>query len=158
MLCDTARLRPSPNVQLDVLDGEIVLFHVARLEVLHLNRSATLIWHLCDGQRTIAEMCAILADAYPSAAGQIRDDVERTLRVLQEKGALVAESAEVFNSTLGLRRCASRRWVRRHTGFDRFRRPIAGAASIVHLAPLRRAVHCSDECPSAGHLPSRVGR
>ena|SRR5579884_2630830 len=100
MLCDTARPRPSPNVQIDVIDGEIVLFHVARLEVLHLNRSATLIWHLCDGQRTVAEIRAILSDMYPEAAPQIERDVAHTVRVLQEKGALLAESEEASDSTI----------------------------------------------------------
>lgn len=101
MIGDGNRPRPAPDVQIEILDGEAVVFHVATLQILHLNRSAALIWYLCDGRRTVAEICALLADAYPSAAEQIRDDVERTLRLLWEKGALVAESAEVFDSTLG---------------------------------------------------------
>lgn len=100
MIDDGDRPRPAPDVEIDVLDGEAVVFHLATLQILHLNRSAALIWHLCNGRRTVAEICSVLADAYPDEATQIALDVARTVRVLQEKGALVVASKEAGDSVI----------------------------------------------------------
>lgn len=74
-------LRPqrNPEFSLEMLDGEMLLLHPVQGRVLHCNRTATLIWQLCDGQRTVGEIAALLKEAFPESAEQIMDDVSAAL-------------------------------------------------------------------------------
>lgn len=69
--------RPVLGFTIDILDDEAILFHPATLAILRLNRSAALIWQLCDGQRSIADRCDLLAGAYPNSADQIGRSVSK---------------------------------------------------------------------------------
>jgi hypothetical protein len=91
MAHDHDRPRPAPGYEVTLLDGEAVMLHPATLEIMHLNRSATLIWQLCDGQRTVADICELLSGVYADAAPQVRLDVQRTLETFEERGALAFE-------------------------------------------------------------------
>ena len=46
---------------------------------IYLSESATVIWRLCDGQRTIEDMRAILAKEYPEAASEIEVDISQAI-------------------------------------------------------------------------------
>jgi Coenzyme PQQ synthesis protein D (PqqD) len=74
--------------QIETLDGEIVLFHPARNIIVHGNQTSALIWHLCDGVRTVGEIVAILSAAYPEAGQKIQVDVPETIQALVSQGAL----------------------------------------------------------------------
>jgi coenzyme PQQ biosynthesis protein PqqD len=78
----------STGYQVEILDGEAILFHPASMKVLHSNQSGVLIWQLCDGQRDVGEIVRILASAYPEAAGDIERDVREILAALAEQGAI----------------------------------------------------------------------
>jgi hypothetical protein len=77
-----------PEFVFQNLDNELVLFNTESLNVLYLNESASLVWQLCDGNNTIAEMIALLADAYPESAGAIATDVQETLQLFLDHHAL----------------------------------------------------------------------
>ena len=77
-----------PDYKLERMDDELLLFHPAQTKILYCNDSASLIWQLCDGTHTAQEIAAILADAYPDAAGVIANDVDTTLRQFHEHGAI----------------------------------------------------------------------
>jgi len=87
----TARPRPVAGYQMEELDGEILLFHPASARILHSNSSGLLIWKLCDGQRSVADICRLLSAAYPESAGQIEADVCQALRAFRDYGALTFE-------------------------------------------------------------------
>jgi hypothetical protein len=71
-----------------MIDNELLLFHPAQAKILYCNETASLIWQLCDGQRTPQEITHLLAAAFPEAADTIADDVEATLRQFLQHGAI----------------------------------------------------------------------
>jgi coenzyme PQQ biosynthesis protein PqqD len=79
---------PKPDFQLQQLDNEIVLFHPSQTRVLYLNQSASLVWSLCDGKRSTAEIIRVLSEAYPDAAADISADVQATLKLFLENGCI----------------------------------------------------------------------
>jgi hypothetical protein len=80
--------RPKPDYRLERLDNEILLYHPAKTTVLYLNETASLIWNLCDGNRTTAEIVELLKDAFPDQAATIDEEVRSTLRRFIEHGAM----------------------------------------------------------------------
>lgn len=88
---DTNRPRQVDGYQMadkETVDGELVLFHPATQKILYSNRTGALIWGLCDGQRTVADIVEILDEAYPEASAEIADDVQITLQTFAENGAI----------------------------------------------------------------------
>ncbi len=77
-----------PDYRLEALDGELLLFHPAQGQILYCNESASLIWQLCDGERTEAEIIELLREAYPEAADEIANDVRQTLALFARHGAI----------------------------------------------------------------------
>lgn len=75
---------------METLEGEIVLLHPARNIIIHSNQGGALIWSLCDGQRSVAEIVDILGAAYPESADDIAVDAPQTIQELLSHGALVA--------------------------------------------------------------------
>ncbi len=80
--------RRKADYRLEMIDNEWLLFHPAQARILYCNQSASLIWQLCDGQKTPQEIVALLTAAYPEAAASIADDVQDTLQQLAQHGAL----------------------------------------------------------------------
>ncbi len=77
-----------PDYRLEVIDNELLLFHPTETKILYCNESASLIWQLCDGQRTSQEITALLAAAFPEETNAIADDVQSTLRQFSQHGAI----------------------------------------------------------------------
>lgn len=73
------------NYHLEQMDNEVLLFNPHNQMVLYLNETASLIWQLCDGERSLPEMIELLVEAYPEAASTIPGDVERTLHQFLQK-------------------------------------------------------------------------
>lgn len=80
--------RRKPDYRLEMIDNELLLYHPAETKILYCNETASLIWELCDGQRTPQEITALLGDAFPEAADSIADDVQVTLRQFVQHGAI----------------------------------------------------------------------
>jgi hypothetical protein len=74
--------------EVEEMDGEAVLYHPASDKVLHLNPSAALIWTLCTGRHTAAELAETLCAVYPQSAAEIKKDVSRALEELFAAGAI----------------------------------------------------------------------
>lgn len=83
--------RPTQGFQMETLDGEIILLHPTRNVIIHSNQSGALIWSLCDGQRSVAEIVEILGAAYPESQEEIAVDVPQVIQELLIRGALAAE-------------------------------------------------------------------
>jgi hypothetical protein len=77
--------RRKPDYQLEELDGELLIYHPTESNVVYCNQTASLIWHLCDGTHTSAEINALLSEAYPDAAASIPADIESTLHTLTQQ-------------------------------------------------------------------------
>ncbi|MFP4345721.1 MAG: PqqD family protein [Anaerolineales bacterium] len=76
------RPRREPGYRLEMVDDELLLFHPATTRIVYCNATAGLIWRLCDGERTVGEIVALLTEAYPEAAETLAADVERALEQL----------------------------------------------------------------------------
>jgi len=76
------------DYRLETLDTEQLLYDPEQTRVLCCNETASLIWRLCDGQRTVEEIVALLTEAFPEAADTIAGDVEATLEEFAQHGAI----------------------------------------------------------------------
>lgn len=79
---------PVEGFQAQTLEGEVVLLHLGRNIVLHLNPTSALIWSLCDGRRSVGEIVALLGAAYPEAQQEIAADAPRIVQELAAYHAL----------------------------------------------------------------------
>jgi len=80
----------APECAIDEVDGELIL-SVPNADPLLVNRTAALVWSLCDGKATVAEITARLEEAYPEAEDRIGSDVATALaQLLAAQAILVA--------------------------------------------------------------------
>jgi hypothetical protein len=87
-MLSSRRPRQKPDYRLEMIDGELLLFHPSETQILYCNPTASLIWQLCDGRRTGQEITTLLAEAFPEDAETIATDVEATLRQFLRHGAI----------------------------------------------------------------------
>ena len=73
---------------LEQMDGELLLHHPGSTRTVYLNETATLIWQICDGQRTTEEIAQLLQGAFPGTDEVIAGQVDSTIRQLLEYGAI----------------------------------------------------------------------
>ncbi len=80
-----------PRARADVasvaLDGEAVIHDHGRIHVL--DPTATLVWRCCDGDASVIEIAAELADVFSTPPDQVRADVEVAISRLAELGLFV---------------------------------------------------------------------
>ncbi|MGE0751685.1 MAG: PqqD family peptide modification chaperone [Variibacter sp.] len=74
--------------RVEELEGEVVLYRAPVKKTIYLNESATTVWTLCDGQRTVTQIADVLAEAYPDNAAEVRADVRDAIDNLVSEGAL----------------------------------------------------------------------
>ena len=74
---------------IEVVDDEIILFHPSNKAIFYSNTTGALIWELCDGQRTVAEISDVLSNVYPDSSEQIQEDVQATLQKFAQHGAIL---------------------------------------------------------------------
>jgi hypothetical protein len=84
----TSRPRALAAYRLEELDGEQLLYSAEHTRILYCNETASLIWRLCDGDRTVDEITMLLQDAFPDAAVSISADVEATIDEYLQQGAV----------------------------------------------------------------------
>lgn len=80
---------PAPDEVLETeIDGEISLYHPGNERVVVLNETASDIWRLLDGSRTVAQVAELLSSSYGADPVVVAADVERTVDQLVEAGML----------------------------------------------------------------------
>jgi hypothetical protein len=92
---DLAVLRPVRRVgvrEARVLD-QMVLDVPSRADSLSLNPSASAIWQLCDGHRTLYDIACELEARFGVPSGGLHADVEATAEFLQKMGSLELDMA-----------------------------------------------------------------
>ena len=83
--------RRQPAYHSELLDDELLLYNPAGDQILQLNASAGLVWQLCDGANSTQAIIALLVEAYPEAAAEIRVDVPEILAQCVEAGCLTLD-------------------------------------------------------------------
>lgn len=84
----SARPRPCEGYVLEELDGELVLLDPASEAIYFCNATAALVFRLCDGERDVGAIVALLNEAYPDATERIAHDVPAVLAELHTHGAI----------------------------------------------------------------------
>jgi hypothetical protein len=84
----TLETRParSPRIVYRTIDGEAVLVDAQHGKVRVLNEVAGRMWELIDGQRSLAEIAAIVSQEYEAQLDQVESDVVVFLDDLMRKG------------------------------------------------------------------------
>jgi hypothetical protein len=78
----------SSDFRLEEIDGELLLFHPGTAKMIYCNQTASVIWQLCDGERTMEEIVELLTNAYPEAADGMAEDVEATIQQFVAQNAI----------------------------------------------------------------------
>jgi hypothetical protein len=73
---------------LETIENELLLYHPVETKVMYCNQTASVIWQLCDGERTVQQIVDLLVEAYPEAAEEIARDVRATLQQFSDHGAI----------------------------------------------------------------------
>ncbi len=79
---------PDKEFTLEELDNELLLYHPAKTTTVYMNQTASIIWRLCDGERTVNEIISLIKDSYPEAGSGVEQDVEATLKMFSDHGAI----------------------------------------------------------------------
>jgi hypothetical protein len=80
--------RQISSFRLERLDDDLLLYHPGLTKTVHLNETASLIWQLCDGVRSVEDIATLLQESFPNEAAQIAADIETTLSRLADEGAI----------------------------------------------------------------------
>lgn len=90
------RVKPRARADLAVaeLDGEAVVYDPVASELHYLNHSAALIFGLCDGRTTIAEMAGTIGEAYEIDPDELDGQIRPLLKKLRESGLVEGKAAE----------------------------------------------------------------
>jgi hypothetical protein len=81
-----------PDYLLEKIDNEITVYHPTLTTSLYLNETGALIWELCDGQRSTADIIDLLVDVYPESRSQIHADVMDIITSLVENDIAVLKA------------------------------------------------------------------
>jgi hypothetical protein len=86
-------LKHSFGYFVEEMDGECLLYRLGAHKAIHLNETASLIWKLCDGTRSIQDIVAFLGQQYPDSRDDLSADVGEAVEMLIREGALLDASA-----------------------------------------------------------------
>jgi hypothetical protein len=80
--------KPGPGLRWEAFDNELVLYHMASTQAIFLNETAALVFRLCDGKRSLDEICSLIQKAYPESCDHVEADVYAALQELVRSGAV----------------------------------------------------------------------
>lgn len=80
--------RPRPDYRLEQMDDELLLYHPGETKTVYLNQTASLVWQLCNGERSTDEIMRLLQDSFPESSEQIEADVRAALAEFERHGAI----------------------------------------------------------------------
>ena len=77
-----AAVKPKVRDDLSVveLDGEAVIYDEQTADLHHLNPTATIVFGLCDGTATMAEIATDISDAFGVPAAEVETQVRGLVR------------------------------------------------------------------------------
>jgi hypothetical protein len=76
------------GIQIETFGDGVLLYKEAVREAAYLNNTAAVIWAMCDGNNTVADIEKTLIKAYPEGKDSIRKEINFTLENLQKKDAI----------------------------------------------------------------------
>lgn len=82
------RVKAREDVPCVVLDGQAVVYDQSEDRLLLLDAIATVVWQCCDGEGSVAEIIADLAEAFRADSAVVERDVVALLSGWAERGLL----------------------------------------------------------------------
>lgn len=76
------------SCHMEELDDEVLLYNPTSNKTLYINKSASVIWQLCNGEQSVEEIINMIQDAYPSNEKDLRQDILGTLKNLADNDAV----------------------------------------------------------------------
>ena len=73
---------------LEEMGDDALLFNPNTSTTLHLNGPSRLVWGLCTGEHSMADIIAALQEAFPDQASQIPDDVIEVAKELKNNNVI----------------------------------------------------------------------
>lgn len=71
------------------LDGETLLYRLGAHKAIQLNETASVIWKLCDGTRSVQAIIDELRGFFPDQQSDVAADIQEALSLLVSEGALI---------------------------------------------------------------------
>lgn len=84
----SSRPRLLENLRTEPLERRVLVYDPNGGMVVELNATAGLVVQLCDGSRTVPEITAVLAEAFPQSAADVTDEVPTIVDQLVEGAVL----------------------------------------------------------------------
>ena len=78
----------SESCHMEELDDEVLLYNPVNNKTLYINKSASVIWQLCNGEQTTEEIISMIQDAYPGNDDGLRQDILDTLKNLADNNVV----------------------------------------------------------------------
>ena len=97
-LSTRSSLRPRDSVLKQEAAGTLVLLTLDEGRYYALDDAGGCAWELCDGQRTVAEIAALLADEYEAPQAEIERDLLELFRDLADENLLVENSRKTASA------------------------------------------------------------
>jgi hypothetical protein len=87
-------MKPKARADLAVveIEGEAIIYDDENGQLHHLNPTATMVFKLCDGQSTVKEFAADIADVYELPLQDVERQVRALIREFRGAGLLVNHS------------------------------------------------------------------
>ena len=76
------------SCHMEELDDEVLLYNPTNNKTLYINKSASLIWQLCNGDQTTEEIITMIQEAYPGDKEGLKRDILDTLNNLANNDAV----------------------------------------------------------------------
>lgn len=73
---------------MEQVEEEWLLYRRTSQKAIYLDQITSVIWQLCDGTRSSAEVAEAISDLYPDDAQTVTRDVLATLDALHSEGAV----------------------------------------------------------------------
>ncbi len=90
---DTKKIyRHAPDCLPEDMDGEILVYSPSMATTLHLNGPSSIVWGLCTGEHSVADIIEAVTEVYPDQATQVREDIIEVVEGLANKGFLILTS------------------------------------------------------------------
>jgi hypothetical protein len=86
MTLPESRPERKPGLEEKTVADETLLYDPERETAFSLNNSATMVWKLCDGSRTVSDIADAIASELGVAAEDLIDDVSAAVRDLFKNG------------------------------------------------------------------------
>ena len=81
--------RQGVDVEVEVVEGELLIYHPRQARAVYLNSTAAIVWALCDASRPVSEIIRIIGECYPETTANLTGEILATLTELQDSNVLI---------------------------------------------------------------------